>query len=94
MATSKAARRPRPDKTCKQMTELIYDYLNDRLIPPVKRNFERHLRLCPDCVSFLSTYKNTIRAIRCLTPEDVPPVVRDSFMSFLRRQTRRSGGAP
>jgi hypothetical protein len=91
MATSEAGRKRRTGQTCQQVTELIYDYLNDRLIPPVKRDFERHLRLCPDCVGFLNTYKNSIRAIRSLPAEDVPPGVRDSLLNFLRRQIRRSG---
>jgi hypothetical protein len=40
------------NKTCKQITDLILDYLNDRLRPAVKRDFAQHLSVCPDCVPF------------------------------------------
>jgi len=58
-----AARRrtqPLTNKTCKQMTDLVLDYLNDKLAPTTKRDFQRHLRICPDCVNFLNSYKKTV----------------------------------
>ena len=46
--------------SCKKLTDLIFNDLTDRLSPRVRREFERHLRVCPDCVSFLNTYKNRL----------------------------------
>lgn len=42
----------------KQIAALLLDLLNDRLTPAVKREFARHLHVCPDCFRFLNTYKN------------------------------------
>jgi Putative zinc-finger len=92
MATRNPTREAVIDKTCKQMTELVYDYLNDRLKPPVKRAFQLHLRVCPDCVSFLNTYSETVKATGSLRVKDMPPGVRDSLLGFLRRRMRQSGG--
>jgi hypothetical protein len=33
--------------------------VNDTLSPAVKRDFQRHLRICPDCVNFLNTYRKS-----------------------------------
>jgi hypothetical protein len=92
MATRKAAGKATAEKTCKEITELVYDYLSDTLTPLLKRDFQRHLRLCPDCVSFLNTYRKTVRATRSLRTEDIPPGVRNSLLGFLRRRLRQSGG--
>jgi anti-sigma factor RsiW len=78
-------------KNCKQMTALLHDYLHDNLSRKLKREFERHLRLCPDCASFLNTYKKTVAATRSLDPETIPAKVRNNVLAFLRKQIRRIG---
>jgi hypothetical protein len=88
MSTAKVAPKATADQTCKQITALVYDYCNDALASPIKRAFERHLRLCPDCVSFLKTYRKTVRTTRWLRASDIPPGVRDSLWSFLERRMR------
>src|SRR5262245_36699050 len=45
------------NKTCKEITDLLFGYLDNTLSRSVMRDFQRHLRVCPDCVSFLNTYK-------------------------------------
>jgi hypothetical protein len=77
-------------RTCKQVTGLISDYLNDKLAPVVKRDFQQHLRLCPDCVGFLNTYKKSVSVTRSIRPEEIPPRVRDNIIDFLRRRVRKS----
>jgi len=76
-------------KTCKEITALIGNYLADRLTPGLKREFERHLRLCPDCVNFLRTYKKTVALSAALQPSALPPRVRDNVLEFLRKKMRR-----
>jgi len=78
-------------KTCKQVSALILDYLNDRLATPVKREFERHLRICPDCVNFLRTYKKTVAVTQVVEAEDLPLNVRANILSFLRKRIRQIG---
>jgi hypothetical protein len=79
------------DKTCKQMTDLMFDYLNDKLSPKVKRDFQQHLRICPDCVNFFDTYKKTVSVTRAIRPEDIPPRVKNNILDFLRGRMRKSG---
>ena len=78
-------------KTCKQIADLMLDYLTDKLSPTVKQEFARHLRICPDCVSFVNTYKKTVQSTATLHTEEIPPKVRDNLVSFLRKKLRRVG---
>jgi hypothetical protein len=89
MATGKAPR-VLTSKTCKEITDLIFGYVNGRLAPRVKRDFQRHLRICPDCVNFLNTYKKTVATSRSLRPEEMPANVRDNILNFLRKRIRKS----
>jgi anti-sigma factor RsiW len=43
---------------------LIGDYLASRLSSRMRNAFEKHLEDCPDCGSFLRTYKMTIEVTR------------------------------
>jgi len=87
MAARKRSRRT-GEKTCKEMTDLVLDYVNDRLTADVKREFKQHLRICPDCVSFLKTYKKTVSVTRSLAPDEIPQRVRKNILEFLRKRLR------
>jgi hypothetical protein len=89
MAGRKTATKVLTDRTCREITDLILEYLNDTLSPSVKRDFERHLRICPDCVNFLNTYKKTVAASASLRPEAMPAKVRENILEFLRSRIRK-----
>lgn len=79
------------NKNCKQITDLLYDYLNNKLSQQVKRDFERHLKICPDCISFLNTYKRTVAVTRSVDAAVLPPSVRHNVLAFLRQRLRKIG---
>jgi hypothetical protein len=89
MAARKTAAKVSNTKTCKEMTDLIFGYLNDTLRPAVKRDFQRHLRICPDCVNFLNTYKKTAAISASLRLEAMPAKVRENILEFLRNRLRK-----
>ena len=91
MATRKKGQKILTNKTCKQITDLVFNYLNDKLSPNVKRDFQQHLRICPDCVSFLNTYRKTVSVTRSVRPEEIPPRVRNNILDFLRGRMRKPG---
>jgi Putative zinc-finger len=78
------------NRTCKEITRLIFGYLNDTLSPSVKRDFKRHLRICPDCVNFLNTYKKTASVTRSIRPEEIPERIRNNILDSLRGRMRKS----
>jgi hypothetical protein len=89
MAAQKTSTKPLTRKTCNQVAALVLAYLNDKLGPRVKRDFEQHLDICPDCVSFLKTYKRTVAATGSVGPVAMPAKVRNNILSFLRKRMRR-----
>jgi len=91
MTKRKATAKALTNKTCRQMTDLVFDYLNDNLASSVKRDFEQHLSICPDCVNFLKTYKKTVTTTRSIKAERLPPIVRENILAFLRKRIRRIG---
>jgi anti-sigma factor RsiW len=50
--------------TCRELADFIMDYLSGELAPESRTSFEEHLAVCPNCVSYLSTYKATVHLSR------------------------------
>jgi anti-sigma factor RsiW len=74
---------------CEQATRLVTDYLSGGLDRQTVEMFEAHLRRCPDCVSFLETYKEAIRAGKSLDCKDIPASMQSRLREFLRERTGR-----
>lgn len=89
MAKLKRATKAQSNDSCKRITDLIFNYLTDQLSPTLKDAFERHLRICPDCVNFLNTYKKTVSSTASLTAAALPANVRKNALAFLRRKMHR-----
>ena len=74
--------------TCEQATALLLDYITGTLDPATTLVLERHLAGCNDCVAFLRTYKETIRATRTLRYDDMPEELQNRLLQTLHRQLR------
>lgn len=72
------------DVTCRQITALILDYVSGELDAETTLAFKAHLRTCPDCIAFLSTYQKTIQAAQSLRHESIPSEMRRRVRQFLR----------
>jgi anti-sigma factor RsiW len=58
--------------TCRDLIELLIDYVSDELPPERRQYLEQHLSLCPPCLAYLETYRLTIKLTRQL-PRCAPP---------------------
>jgi anti-sigma factor RsiW len=52
---------PPRDLTCRELAELVMDYLDDALPAADRAAFEAHLAECEDCVVYLRSYRDTVR---------------------------------
>jgi len=93
MADRKKAARVASAKSCQEISALVLAYLTDKLSPKTKKEFQRHLKICPDCVNFLRTYKKTVDLSRGLDVTRMPARVRDNILNFLRKRTGRISAA-
>jgi anti-sigma factor RsiW len=78
--------------TCRQLTDVIADYLAGGLQAMARAEFDRHLAICPTCVDYLETYRLTIALVRACAadaaaaPAEVPEELIQAILAA-RRQT-------
>ena len=46
--------------TCREFAEFMAEYLSGELSGEIRMQFEEHLSECPNCVAYLSNYRDTI----------------------------------
>jgi anti-sigma factor RsiW len=57
---------------CKQLVELVADYLDDALSPDLRARFEEHLAGCDGCTTYLSQTQQIIAELRNLNDAATP----------------------
>jgi anti-sigma factor RsiW len=70
--------------TCKGLTELITDYLEERLPETERIKFEQHLSICPGCVIYLEQMRFTIRALGARPRGGIPKAVESDLLQAFR----------
>ena len=76
-----------PEPTCKELVELVTEYLDDALAPAERAAFERHIASCNDCGVYLDQMRTTIAVLEDLPPERLPRSVRDDLLATFRSWT-------
>jgi len=73
------------DLRCREIAELLTDYIEGRLPQATQELIDWHMDACPPCVAFLNTFRSTLKAVRQLP--DLPPVpseLRQRLLAVLR----------
>jgi predicted anti-sigma-YlaC factor YlaD len=78
------------DLTCKELVELVTEYLENGMAADERARFEAHLMLCPGCRMYLEQMRQTIHAIGQLTEASLDPQTRDKLLALFRNW-KRSG---
>src|SRR5205814_827900 len=60
-----------PPLTCRELVQLITDYLEGGLSRRDRRRFERHLRGCDGCTTYVEQMRETVRVAGALGEEDL-----------------------
>ena len=75
--------------TCRDVIELLADYLEQSLSPEALEGFDRHPDQCPACVAYVNTYKKTREltgeVTRVAMPEDMRARLRQFLLDRLGR---------
>lgn len=71
--------------TCKQVVELVTDYLEEALSPENRARFDEHMASCPYCQIYLEQMRQTIHTLGCLPEETIPPKALDALLEHFRR---------
>ena len=76
--------------SCRELVEMVTDYLEGRMSPADRDRFDAHLRGCPGCRAYLQQMRQTIRATGHLSEEALLPEARDKLLALFRNW-KRSG---
>jgi anti-sigma factor RsiW len=72
------------DLTCRELVELVTDYLEGALSPDERRRFEGHLGTCSVCPRYVDQLRTTIRVLGRLGEDDVPEPARNALLDAFR----------
>jgi predicted anti-sigma-YlaC factor YlaD len=79
------------EMTCKELVELVTDYLEGVLPPHDRVRFEDHLKQCEGCETYLDQMRSLIRTLGKLSEDSIPAAARqtleDAFRSWKRTQS-------
>jgi len=77
------------DLSCKELVELVTEYLENSLPLSEKAQFEAHLAVCPGCRIYLEQMRQTVHAVGHLTEESLDPTTRDRLLALFRNWKNR-----
>jgi anti-sigma factor RsiW len=72
------------EMTCKELVELVTDYLEGALSPEDQQRFEAHLARCGGCTTYLEQMRRTIRTLGALTEDALSPETRQELLQLFR----------
>lgn len=76
--------------TCREIVEVMTDYLENKLARAERLRFERHLVQCPPCRDYLAQLRTTVdqvgrlRAQESEVPSETRAAMLDAFRSYRR----------
>lgn len=69
---------------CKELVEVVTDYLEGRMPAERRLLFEEHVAFCSWCRTYLDQMQDTIRATGSLKEEELSPKTRDALIDVFR----------
>lgn len=73
---------PPDDLTCKELVEVVTNYLEGVLAPAEAAQFEQHIALCAPCHEYVEQIRRTIAATGRLRSEELPPTERTRLVEL------------
>ena len=73
---------------CREVIDLLTDYVEDALPEQERRRVEAHLASCDGCTTYLEQMRETIRLTGMLTEEQIPEAERHRLLAAFRDWTR------
>jgi anti-sigma factor RsiW len=73
-----------PDLACRELVELVTDYLEGRLAPDERTRFELHLAYCDSCRTYLRQMRQVLATAGTLEEESLAPEARDALLDAFR----------
>ena len=70
--------------TCQQVVELVTEYLENTLIPDMRKQLEKHVAECPGCINYIEQMRLTIDMLHQLAEESLFPATKQELLQHFR----------
>ena len=74
----------REEMTCRELVELVTDYLEGTLPGQDRIRLQAHLAECPYCEEYVAQMRRTVAALGALPPEPVDPAREQDLLEAFR----------
>lgn len=74
--------------TCRELVELVTEYLEGALSPEDRARFDQHITECADCTAHLQQMRRTLRLVGRLTEGSVSPEAGEALLGAFREWRR------
>lgn len=71
---------------CRDVVELLNDYLDGTMLGAEREEVDRHLVTCPGCVAYLRQLRLTVGLSARVEEQDVPAPVMDELLQAFRER--------
>lgn len=78
------------DLSCRELVDLVTEYLEGAMDPQRRAVFEEHAEACPACLEHLEQIKLTVRATGSVRRDDISREARDTLLEQFRGWKRGS----
>jgi anti-sigma factor RsiW len=72
------------EMTCRELVEVLTDYLEGALPPEDRQRLEEHLESCPYCTEYLAQMRQTIDSLGSINEESISPETRAELLAAFR----------
>jgi anti-sigma factor RsiW len=74
----------REEMTCRELVELVTEYLEGTLLGLDRKRLEARLRECPYCEEYIAQMRRTVAVLGKLPPEPVDPDRKQELLEAFR----------
>ena len=74
--------------TCRELTEVLTDYLEGVMPAEERARFEAHLAICEGCVTYVEQMRQAIATVHALRVEEVEATAPDDLLEAFRAWKR------
>ena len=70
--------------SCKELVELITEYVEGTLPEPDRARFDQHLAFCAWCRTYLEQMRLTVKTLGKLTEDTIPEQTKSDLLAVFR----------
>jgi predicted anti-sigma-YlaC factor YlaD len=74
--------------TCREVVEVVNDYLGDVMPIHERAAFEQHLHACPWCLTYLQQVRDTVTMTGALRDDTIPPALEAGLLAMFRARRK------